>query len=300
MTVLAVLSGSAIRAICTVSSIGTICSIRTICTVSAVSTIRAVCSIRTRSSICPGTAWKTICTIFAVSSISAVFTVAAVVYCYGKILRKIYGVSGLLAVLHQRPDVGNKIIILKRCDDFLQSRNIGIQSINHILQILKGLPCRQLYLLSASECQHHRILIGSIYVQEERISILAILRCCLIQLLPCGAIVIGQAPESVLDLQHRRNSILAVNTCSTIRSIRARKAWKSRKTVGTIRTVSCILAVDWNPVALTVENPLPVKHPAIDTVSILPDTDHRHMAVSARGTVRTVRTVRSIRAVRSI
>ena len=56
-----------------------------------------------------------------ISSIRSVLTIAPVVYCHGKILRKIYGVSSLLAILHQRPDVGNIIVILKRSHNILKS-----------------------------------------------------------------------------------------------------------------------------------------------------------------------------------
>ena len=217
--------------------------------------------------------------------------------CHRKTLRKRQSIAHHSSILHHRLNISHIIIRSKRLHQLLKRRHIGIQSIDHRLKFLESLPCGNLDQLTSDERKTDTIRIRHIHSLEERSSILTIFRNSLVKLHPCGTIVRRHIPEPVLDLQHRRNSILTVCTRSAIGTISTWDTRSTRNTVSAIAAVRSRRTCCRNPATVLIKHPRTVNRPIPPAVCILHHSDNRRMSIRA---VRAIRTRKSRTAVSTI
>ena len=119
-------------------------------------------------------------------------------------LGKSDGISYLLDTLINWCDTYYIIIILKSCDNGLQSLDVAVHLTAHICKLLERLPCRDLELGAVSKSEdyitvsdfnvlEHRITILSVFAVSSRFSALSccsVFACSFAQTSPCCTIVV--------------------------------------------------------------------------------------------------------------
>ena len=105
------------------------------------------------------------------------------------------------------------------------------------------------------------------------VTLLTLIACSFVKDIPSFATVVRNVPEVFFDLQHRRNTVLAVLTVSTIFAVLAIFAVSSRFTVLTV------FGICFHLVSAGIGEPFAIDCPVIFTVHILLHTNLRCIAI---------------------
>lgn len=105
---------------------------------------------------------------------------------------------------------------------------------------------------------------------------------------PTGSVVVGNIPESVLNLELRGDSVGAICAVGSV------------STIGTIGAIGSVLAVGPDPVALLIQQPLSVQGPVIVAVLSLLYAYDRGASVLTILSIFTVGTVFPVSAILSV
>lgn len=108
---------------------------------------------------------------------------------------------------------------------------------------------------------------------------------------PAFSVVVGNIPESVLNLEFRGDSVGAICAVCAVCAVSA---------IGSVSTVSTIGAIGPDPVALLIQQPLSIQGPVIVAILSLLDAYDRGASVLSIFTVGTVFPVSAILSVLTI